>query len=177
MRRKLTGGLAQAAVLCAVVVVCAHGQELQTPELNPVKWSLKPATSASQVKAGEKFVLQLAAEIEDGWHLYSTEEIPQGPKPTRITLVPMQPFELSEIDSPAPQKAADPNFPVETEFYEHSVTFALSMRVKPDATPGAHSLTVQVRYQSCTETLCLLPKLVNLKVEIQISNREKAASQ
>jgi DsbC/DsbD-like thiol-disulfide interchange protein len=154
--------------------VCAEGQEPQPTQVNPIKWSLKSNLPDTPLKAGETFVMQLVAEIEEGWHLYSTQDIPEGPKPTRIGLAPEQPFELRDIDSPTPQKAVDPNFPVETEFYEHSVSFALALRVKSDAPAGIHKLTVQVRYQSCTETLCLLPRLVNLEAELRIANRDKA---
>jgi hypothetical protein len=43
--------------------------------------------------------------------------------PTRIVLIPNQPFELGDIDSPIPQKALDPNFGAEMEFYEHFGNF------------------------------------------------------
>ncbi|MEK6321095.1 MAG: protein-disulfide reductase DsbD N-terminal domain-containing protein [Acidobacteriota bacterium] len=172
---RLIAQLAQAAVLCAVSVAYAGAQDRQPTEINPIKWSLKPVLPAKPLKAGDKFTVQLIAEIEDGWHLYSTEEMPEGPKPTRIVLAPTQPFELSDIESPMPKRAVDPNFGIETEFYDHSATFALAMQVKGDATAGIHKLTVQVRYQSCTETLCLLPRLVKLESEVQITNREKTS--
>jgi DsbC/DsbD-like thiol-disulfide interchange protein len=163
----LIARLAQAAVLCAMTVAYAGAQERQPAEINPIKWTLK-GQPAKPLKAGDKFTLQLTAAIEDGWHLYSTEEMPEGPKPTRIVLIPNQPFELSDIDSPAPQRSVDPNFGVETEFYEHSASFALAVQVKRDAASGTHKVVVQVRYQSCTETLCLLPRLVKIDAEIQI---------
>lgn len=169
---RLIARLAQAAVLCAVTVAYASAQERQPAEINPIKWTLKAPEHAKPLKAGDKFTLQLTAAIEEGWHLYSTEEMPQGPKPTRIALTPNQPFELSDIDSPAPLRAVDPNFGIETEFYEHSASFALAMQVKSDAAAGTHKLAVQVRYQSCTETLCLLPRLVKLDVEIQITKSD-----
>ena len=169
VRNRLIAKLAQAAVLCSMTVAYASAQELQPAEINPIKWTLKPLQPAKPLKAGDKFTLQLTAAIEEGWHLYSTEEMPEGPKPTRIILTPNQPFELSDIDSPAPLRAVDPNFGVETEFYEHSASFGLALQVKGDAAPGTHKLVVQVRYQSCTETLCLLPRLVKIDVEVQIA--------
>src|SRR5437773_8383848 len=172
LRMRLIARLAQAAVMCAMTAAYAGAQEPQPAEINPIKWTLKPLLSAKPLKAGDKFTLQLTAAIEDGWHLYSTEEMPQGPKPTRIVLTPNQPFELSDIDSPAPLRAVDPNFGAETEFYEHSATFALAMKVRNDASTGTHKVTVQVRYQSCTETLCLLPRLVKMDIEVQIGNAE-----
>jgi thiol:disulfide interchange protein DsbD len=160
LKQTLIARIVQAFALFALAAACAGAQERQDTEINPIKWTLTALQPAKPIKAGEVVTLQLTASIEDGWHLYSTEELPQGPKPTRIALIPNQPFELSDIDSPSPLRAVDPNFGVETEFYEHSATFRLSVQVKSDAPAGTQKVGVQVRYQSCTETLCLLPRLV-----------------
>ncbi|HZS08058.1 MAG TPA: protein-disulfide reductase DsbD N-terminal domain-containing protein [Blastocatellia bacterium] len=166
---KLLFQFAQAAALSAALAVCALAQE--GTQLNPIKWSLKADLPAKALRGGDKFTVQLTAEIEEGWHLYSTEEMPQGPKPTRIAFAPNQPFELQEIESPAPQKEFDQNFGIETEFYVESVTFTLPAKVKPDAPAGAHKLAVQVRFQTCTESLCLPPKLIKLEVEVPVRDQ------
>lgn len=168
MTVRLLNRLMQAAVLLAVTAACAFAQENPPRRVSPIKWSLKADLPANALKAGDKFTAQLTAEIEKGWHLYSTEEMPEGPKPTRITLAPNQPFDLIDVESPTPRRELDPNFNIETEFYEQSVTFALPIEIKKEATSGNHKLTVQVRYQSCTETLCLPPRLVKLEIEVPI---------
>src|SRR5499433_706137 len=101
-----------------------YAQEADT-SANPVKWTLKlPAAEPSK-----EFVLELAADIEAGWHLYSTERVEGGPSPTRITIPPGQNLEIAgDIDSPAPRSAFDPNFQVSTEFYEGSVTFKIPIK-------------------------------------------------
>jgi thiol-disulfide isomerase/thioredoxin len=138
----------------------APGQETDTT-LDPIKWSIK----ASPSPPNGRWSLELTARIESGWHLYSTERIDGGPSPTRITLAAGQPFEIAgEIDSPASRSAYDPNFQVATEFYEGAVAFTIPVRATNAA--GAHSIRVQVRYQTCTATLCLPPKLIELEVRI-----------
>lgn len=135
-------------------------------EPNPIKWSLKGSNAA--VKPGDRFVLELSAQIDKGWHLYSTEQVEGGPKPTRITLPPEQAFELAGlIDSPAPSSSFDPNFQVETEFYEDSVRFAIPVRRLPNSTADPGKVMVSVRYQTCTRTVCLAPKLLKLEVPVQ----------
>lgn len=151
-------------VVCAVVLLLAAspltvevGAQENGDTPDPVKWSVK-----SGLISPGTIVLQLTAEIERGWHLYSTERVEGGPSPTRITLVPGQGFEIAgEIDSPAPHSAYDPNFQVATESYEGSVTFQIPVkRVNPDALIA--NLRVQVRYQTCSPTICLPPKLLEL---------------
>lgn len=124
---------------------------------DPIKWSVK-----ANIISPATIVLELTADIERGWHLYSTERVEGGPSPTRITLVPDQGFEVTgEIDSPAPHSAYDPNFQVATESYEGSVTFKIPVKaVTADA--RISKLRVQVRYQTCTATICLPPKLLEL---------------
>jgi thiol-disulfide isomerase/thioredoxin len=154
--------------LCAVIFLAASGlasveicaQENETSS-NPIKWSVR----ASSVGAA-RINIELTAEIERGWHLYSTERVEGGPSPTRITLLPGQGLEVSgDVDSPAPHSAYDPNFQVATESYEGSVTFKIPVKVATaEARPG--KLRLQVRYQSCTATICLPPQLLELETVV-----------
>lgn len=149
--------------LCAVIFLtgsCLLTAEISAQEKgdepDPVKWSVK----STLVPPGS-IVVQLTADIERGWHLYSTERVEGGPSPTRIT-VPNKEFEIAgEIDSPAPHSAYDPNFQVATESYEGSVTFQVPVKIMTREALWTN-LRVQVRYQTCSPTICLPPKLIEL---------------
>jgi DsbC/DsbD-like thiol-disulfide interchange protein len=159
------------AMALSIALAAAVLAQDEPVKLDPVKWSLKTDLGSRPLKGGDKFDVQITAEIEDGWHLYSTEEMPQGPKPTRINLAADQPFETTgSIDSPLPQTAFDENFGTQTEFYETSATFTLPLQVMANAPAGKRKLTVQVRFQTCTEKLCLPPKLVELESEVAIKS-------
>lgn len=157
-RRGLCALILLATSCLASVKICAQENETSS---NPIKWTVK----ASSVDAA-RINIELTAEIERGWHLYSTERVEGGPSPTRITLLPGQGFEISgDIDSPAPHSAYDPNFQVATESYEGSVTFKIPLKAATaDARPG--KLRLQVRYQSCTSTICLPPQLLELETVV-----------
>jgi len=154
--------------LCVVILwavaslasVEIRAQENET-SANPIKWTVK-AVSVDAARIN----IELTAEIERGWHLYSTERVEGGPSPTRITVAPNQGFEIAgEIDAPAPHSAYDPNFQVATESYEGSVTFNIPLKAAT-ARPGPGRLRVQVRYQSCTATICLPPQLLELETVV-----------
>lgn len=151
------------AILCAVAALASveiRAQENET-SANPIKWTVK----ASSLDAA-RINIELTAEIERGWHLYSTERVEGGPSPTRITVAPNQGLEIAgEIDSPAPHSAYDPNFQVATESYEGSVTFKIPVKAAT-ARPASGKLRVQVRYQSCTATICLPPQLLELETVV-----------
>jgi thiol-disulfide isomerase/thioredoxin len=153
--------------LLAVLCACAgtsFAQETEN-EPNPIKWSIKNNAS-EPVKAGSRFVVELTAQVENGWHLYATERVEGGPTPTRIGISSGQSFEIAgEIDSPAPHSSFDPNFQLATDYYEGSVLFKIPVR----ALANSNKLRVQVRYQTCTQTICLAPKLLELETQIQLA--------
>jgi thiol-disulfide isomerase/thioredoxin len=158
-RRLFQGVLLTGFVLSALAV---FGQENDEP--NPIKWTINARPSHALSK-WDLFTLELRATIDRGWHLYSTEKVDGGPSPTRITLLSGQGFEVAgDIDSPAPRSAYDPNFQVATEFYESEVAFTIP--IKLTAATVAEKIRVQVRYQTCTPTICLPPKLLELEARL-----------
>ncbi|MFN2578375.1 MAG: protein-disulfide reductase DsbD domain-containing protein [Pyrinomonadaceae bacterium] len=154
----------QAVLLTVLVLSALPACAQETDEPNPIKWSIR-AQAADSFSKWDLFTLELHAAIDRGWHLYSTEKVEGGPWPTRITLSPGQKFELAgEIDSPAPRSAYDPNFQVATEFYEGEVAFIIP--IKLTAGTVGEKVRVQVRYQTCTPTICLPPKLIVLEASL-----------
>jgi len=168
------------AVLCASGVA-SFAQETGS-EPDPIKWSIS-ATPTEPGKSDDRFVIELTALIDRGWHLYSTEKVEGGPSPTRIVIPAGQPFEMAgEIDSPAPHASFDPNFQVATEYYDNSVTFTIPIRSlqnspTPPNSANSNKVRIQVRYQACTQTLCLPPKLLELETSIKIAGAPTAPSQ
>lgn len=128
--------------------------------INPVKWSLKVERSVELLNEGNNFMAVLSAEIERGWHLYALEKIEGGPIPTLISVPDGLPFELGKIDAPAPLENHDSAFGVTTKFYQNTVDFNLPIRVSDKAQKSSTSLKIKVRYQICSEEVCLAPKTV-----------------
>ncbi len=134
---------------------------------DPVAWKLTDAP-AKAVKPGAKFTVNLVARIEEGWHLYSTKHVEDGPVATRIWVAEGQPFQLAEaIKSSPPETLQDPSFNMEVELYEGEASFALPLKVAASAQPGSQTLVVNASYQSCNNKICLPPKTV--KVELPVS--------
>lgn len=169
MWNNLFGKLLVLSLLIASLAVTIAAQD---EEYNPVKWSFKAQISNAPPKSGDIFKVELTAEIEKGWHLYSTNPIENGPRPTRITIPAGQGFERGgDITAPDPIVSRDPNFSVETEYYNDQVTFTLPVKVLADISESNNKLQIQIRYQSCNERLCLPPKLVKLEVQVQTADK------
>ena len=143
---------------------------------NPITWSLAAARDL-KVRPGGQFEVVLTATIDEGWHLYSTSQAPGGPIPTRITVPPGQPFTLAAAPAgPEPKREHDPNFGMETEFYEASAAFSLPIQAASTAPGGRQRVEVHVRFQTCNDRLCLPPRTDKLAVEVMVVGAETAVS-
>lgn len=121
------------------------------------------------IPVGERFGVSLHARVEPGWHMYSTTQAPGGPVQTTIGLADSPVFESAgDLVSPIPHKSFDPNFDLETEYYEGDVYFQLPVKSKPGASPGKHELAVKIRYMLCSDRMCLPPQTETLKTEVTL---------
>lgn len=135
---------------------------------NPVAWSLGGV--AASVRPGAEFDLTLTATIDEGWHLYSVSQPPGGPTRTRITVPDGQRVRLRAAPmGPPPKREFDPNFSMETEFYDDEAVFALPLVAAADASAGEAPVEVHVRFQVCDDRLCLPPKTVKLSTGLTIA--------
>lgn len=128
---------------------------------SPTKWSLASDAKGKTFKSGDAFKTELKAEIEEGWHLYAVEQPSGGPFPTRITVAEEAPFKIDgKIESPTPITQFDPNFQIETKFFDKQASFILPLKASAETT--SDSLAINVRFQVCNDSLCLPPKTVKV---------------
>lgn len=151
-----------------LVLVLALSLHYQEPAPTPIRWTAHQP--AGTVKAGETASVQVTAAMDEGWHLYALDPVEGGPVPTRIAAGPMPAFTLREkdIEKPEPRRAHDPNFGVETAYYEGSVTFGLPIAVAADVPAGAREVEITARFQACNEEFCLRPQTATMRVDLQV---------
>jgi thiol:disulfide interchange protein DsbD len=138
-------------------------------QLDPVRWSL---STAHPVVRGATLAVKLSAAIQPGWHLYSIDQPPGGPIATEISLPAGQPFTFSKpIVAPKPHAVLDPGFDMLVRLYSEKAEFGLLLKVDGQTPPGAHTLRVDARYQSCNDSICLPPRTATVTVTVQV--REK----
>ena len=128
---------------------------------NPVSWALESVARGGTVEAGKPFKATLKATIEDGWHLYDTEQPSGGPFPTKLTVADPSLFELDgKITSGAVTTKFDPNFKIDTRFFDKLAEFDIPLK---SASGGSvDQLAINVRYQVCNDSICLPPKTVKV---------------
>ncbi|HZS05966.1 MAG TPA: cytochrome c biogenesis protein CcdA [Blastocatellia bacterium] len=160
-------------LICAAAVLALSGQ-VAGQKLNVVSWSGK--ADKSQVRPGEAAKLLLTAKIEPNWHMYSLTQ-PPPPRATKIALAEGSAFTLDGAPKqPAPIVAYDPNFEINTQTFENSVTFTVPVKANTDAAPGPQKVIAKVTFQACDEHQCLPPRTKEIEIEIMIAQAAAVAA-
>jgi thiol:disulfide interchange protein len=128
---------------------------------NPISWKLDSEAKGKTLKKDESFEAKLTANLEEGWHLYALEQPEGGPIPTTVTVAENVPFKIKgKITSPAPMTKFDPNFNIDTKFFEKQAQFNLPLQATAET--KADDVAINARFQLCNDTFCLPPKTVKV---------------
>jgi thiol:disulfide interchange protein len=152
--------------VCSLVVLFILAAPAWAQGLNPVSISAK--LEPAQVKPGGKAKVLITLKLEPSWHVYALTQ-PPPPRAMKIALDESGPFKADgPPQQPKPQTAFDPNFEIDTQTFEGSVTLTLPVKLAADAPAGAQQLTVNFTYQACDEHQCLSPRKVPLTIDATI---------
>jgi DsbC/DsbD-like thiol-disulfide interchange protein len=136
---------------------------------HPIQWSLISRASTLPLRKGSPVEATLHAKILPGWHLYAMDQLAGGPTATRMNLQPNQPFVL--VGSIEPERAPiimnDPNFNLESRYYEGEASFRFSVKATSPASAAQAKLTVDVLFQTCNDRMCLPPSVVHVSTQVQ----------
>ncbi len=122
---------------------------------HPVSLGIRVENSAV-VPPGGTLTLFVTARIPVGWHVYSITQPPGGPIATKLAVAPTQKFRISgTIRTPLPESSLDPNFGIETEWFEDSTSYRVPVVVLPTVAAGRHEVRTLVTYQTCNARYCL----------------------
>jgi cytochrome c biogenesis DsbD-like protein len=145
--------------------LCVAGAE-QSP--NPIVQWAASVVSRAAVAHGSAATVELSADIQPGWHVYALAQAPGGPTPLRVTLDDNKVAQLVGVPSGTiAEKKHDPSFDLDTQFYSHSLTLRLPVRVK-QAAVGRQLIPLSVRFQTCSDRECQPPTTVHLAVPIDV---------
>jgi thiol:disulfide interchange protein len=128
---------------------------------NPAKWSLKIDPSAAKFSEGDRAKVTLRAALEDTWHLYAMEQPPGGPIATTIKVPEGSSYEIDgTVSSAEPITEFDSNFNIDTKFFKNFAEFEIPLRFLSETV--ASGVEIDVRFQLCTDALCLPPQTVRV---------------
>lgn len=147
---------------------CTPSRDVPPTGTNPVKWSASASAVRPAPDGSQSIDIELRADIDDTWHVYSLGQKSGGPVPMTVKVAPAPLYELSgSVTGPIPERKMDPNFGIETETYSGSPVFRLTVK-EPAATQAAASATpieLKVRSQACSDKLCLPARTTTLSID------------
>ena len=153
----------------SLAMALGHSPAAQGPP-RQITWSVTLDPKADARSPGDKLTAVVTAKIEDGWHVYAPQEVPDGPRGLRIDLVARGPSETTgPMVSPEPERDFDEAFSQVTAYYKETATFRVPLKVRVQAKPGAGSIAFDIGFQACDGRMCLPGKTVRVTAPVVIS--------
>jgi thiol:disulfide interchange protein DsbD len=159
--------------LLLLLVSAASLTFAQSEKFNHVQWKLTFDESAAA--PGATVLGRLDATVDPDWHMYSLTT-PPGPIPTTIEADNSPAVDKFTIFEPPPVRKFDPNFNADTETYEGAQVFYARFQLKKDLQPGAVTITLEPRYQTCSGTSCIPPRTRQVSATLKIVANTAAAA-
>lgn len=138
--------------------------DLIKPE-NPVKATL---VASQNVKAGSTVEAKIDIEIQKDWHLFSEKPEVPGITPTQVILDPSDSYTVEKIIFPKANPVYSDVFEKTLSFYEGQITIPVQIKIKPGV-KGALKLKGILKYQTCSNTLCLPPAKIPLSGTVNVN--------
>ncbi len=129
---------------------------------DPVSWTF------SAVKKGDKeYEIQLKANIQDRWHMYSQSQPDDAIViPTEIKFNPNPLFSTNgKIKEEGKlEKYTDKTLGISANQYTGNLVFTQKIKLKANAKT---KITGSVEYQTCDDKKCLPPKTVRFSIDVK----------
>ena len=129
--------------------------------------SFVTATAEIQSHNGGIFNVMFQLNIAEGWHMNANPAGQDNLIPTTITVDADTPFEILDIAYPQGRSTRFEFSNEALNVYEDNLTIPLQLKRKPNMKHDKDvSITLQLTYQLCNETECLLPQTLDIPLEL-----------
>jgi hypothetical protein len=118
-------------------------------------------------KAGTVVSTKLVAQLRSGYHCNSDKPSDEYLIPLKLTWT-AAPLEVGEIVYPQPQMEKYTFSEKPLSVYTGDFEIVTKFKVPASAPPGPAVLTGRLRYQACTDRMCLPPKTVDVSLPITV---------
>jgi len=131
--------------------------------LSSVIWSqiINPVSINARIdrvaRAGEVVEINIDANMEKQWWIYSVHKVVDGPLPTKITVDGSAIKNIGLVNEPEPLEKFDPGFEITSFYHSGNTSFSFPIKLKNDLKPGNYDLVLSVFFQVCNERLCYPP--------------------
>ena len=175
-------GIPSLVYTCVFLFTIAHAEPITNTAngfstdtiFNPIGVQSEPISISARLEAqANTNVLVVIAELGPGWHLYSLDQQPGGPRPTKIVIDSTSaylPTSSFTAESPATKKTIEgvPGWEgliVE----EHTGTVKWTAPVEKNSQAVGDSISGEVSFQLCEDNACRPPQTIAFTAERSVS--------
>ena len=151
--------------------------------IDPIDWKASVEKQNDSV-----YHLVFKASLDQGWHLYSQQEVEGGPLNTEFSFNDSpQTYELlGETQEPFVETQYDPVFQMDVKFFKDEVTFVQPIKILSEDITQVES---EVYFNVCDDQQCLAPETVPFTlsletgttivstVQVEVSERDRELTQ
>ena len=123
----------------------------------------KPVKVTASIKetSPTEAVITFVAAIDNGWHMYSTQVVENGPTPTTINIEKLSGAQLDGALRPAvtPTKKFEAMFGADVYYFEKTATFIQKVKLLG----GKYSIEGYLEYGACDDKNCIPPTSEDFK--------------
>ena len=136
-----------------------------------------PVTVKTELEKGDggeaRMVFRM--KIDEGWHVYGTKKLENGPTPTSLNVEGRDGVELlGELEYEGDlQKKYDEVFELDVEFFEKEVTFVQRLKL----TKADYHLYGNLEYAACNDQSCLPPTREDFEIGQEPASTMKVQDQ
>lgn len=165
-------------LLCLTAFASVASPKIANPQIPAAKDVVASSayTSFEPVARGREFQVAVVLKIRDGYHINAR-------KPTLDYLIPTD----LKVGLPAGFKAGEVSYPDGTlksfsfskaeklNVYTGTVILRLNVTAPADSPLGAQHIPLKLRYQACSDSVCLPPVRQDVDTAFTVAATEKAA--
>lgn len=144
-------------ILFVILLLCSLGIA-NAQFMQPIKVSV-----ACAKESDTEAVITFSATINSGWHMYSTNVVPDGPTPTTINIEKISGAKLEGALTPAknPIKKYEDMFGTDVYFFENTASFSQKVKLLG----GKYEIEGYLEYGACNDENCIPPTAVDFKFD------------
>ena len=126
------------------------------------------------VNPGDRFVLHVKIEVSKGWHIYSldTKGDEEEYLATKIALSSGSFVPQGSWEGPTPTIGWDGALGRVVKTHEQIVEFRRWYRAVESLAPGSHEINGSIKFRSCNNKICNLPREMSFKTKINVRGGE-----
>ena len=129
-----------------------------------------PATRLEppQLRAGDRGRLIVTLDIPPGVHIQSHDPSEPFLIPTTLHLDPTLDITVGPVEYPTPHTQRFDWTPIQLDVHQGLIDILVPITIAPTLDGGVIMITGHLRYQACTDSLCLPPNQHHLEAALDI---------